>query len=62
VNRRPDYLDVRLKLDAIFKHYAAQSECYRRATIVQRLQREDCFYHLTMELLSKIIGPVEVIQ
>jgi len=60
--RRPDHLDVRLKLDAVFEHYAVQSEYYKRANIVQRLQMEDCFYHLTMELLSKIIGPVEVIR
>ena len=56
MNSPDDYLEMRLKIEAVFEHYAAQSEYYRRANIVQRFQMEDCFYHLTLELLSKIIG------
>ncbi len=48
------------KIEAVFEHYAAQSEYYRRANIAQRFQMEDAFYRLTMELLGKIIGPFDV--
>jgi hypothetical protein len=44
----------------VFEHYAKESEYYRRANLVQRFAMEDAFYHLTMELLGKIIGPFEV--
>ena len=53
------YLEMRLKIEAVFEHYAAQSEYYQRANIAQRFAMEDAFYRLTMELLGKIIGPFE---
>jgi hypothetical protein len=56
------YLEMRLKIEAVFEHYAPQSEYYKRANIVQRFAMEDSFYRLTMELLGKIIGPFEVMQ
>jgi len=46
------------RLRTFFEHYAAQSEYYKRANVVQRFAMEDAFYRLTMELLRKIIGPV----
>ena len=49
-------LEMRLKIEAVFEHYAAQSEYYKRANIAQRFEMEDAFYRLTMELLGKIIG------
>ena len=52
-------LEMRFKIDAVFQHYAQGSEVYRTANIAQRLIMEDRFYWLTMELLSKIIGPFE---
>jgi hypothetical protein len=52
-------LEMRLKIEQVFEHYAAQSEYYKRANIVQRFEMEDAFYRLTMELLGKIIGPFE---
>jgi len=54
------YLEMRLKIEAVFEHYAAQSEYYKRANIVQRFAMEDAFYRLTMESLGKIIGPFEM--
>ncbi len=51
---------MRPKIEAVFEHYAAQSEYYKRANIVQRFAMEDVLYRLTMELLGKIIGPFEV--
>ncbi len=53
------YLEMRLKIEAVFEHYAAQSEYYKRANIAQRFAMEDAFYRLTMELLGKIIGPFD---
>ena len=53
------YLEMRLKVEAVFEHYAAQSEYYELANIAQRFEMEDAFYRLTMELLGKIIGPFE---
>jgi hypothetical protein len=47
---------MRLRIDEVFEHYAAQSEYYKRANIAQRFEMEDAFYRLTMELLGKIIG------
>jgi len=47
---------MRLKIEAVFEHYAEQSEYYQRANIAQRFAMEDAFYWLTMELLSKIIS------
>ncbi len=32
------YLEMRLKVEAVFEHYAAQSEYYQRANIAQRLK------------------------
>jgi len=52
-------LEMRLKIEAVFEHYAAKSEYYRRANIAQRFEMEDAFYRLTMELLGKIIGPFD---
>ena len=51
------YLEMRLKIDSVFEHYAAQSEHYQRANIAQRFAMEDAFYRLSMELLAKILGP-----
>ena len=56
------YLETRLKIDSIFEHYAAQSEYYKRANLVQRFAMEDAFYELTMELLGKIIGPFAILK
>jgi hypothetical protein len=56
VERHERYLEMRLKIESVFKHYAAQSEYYKRAHIVQRFAMEDAFYRLCMELLAKIIG------
>lgn len=52
-------LEMRSKIEAVFEHYAEQSEYYRRANVAQRIIREDRFYRLTMELLGRIIGPLE---
>jgi hypothetical protein len=57
VDKHGAYLEMWLKIDAVFEHYAKQSEYYKRANIVQRFAMEDAFYRLTMELLGKIIGP-----
>jgi hypothetical protein len=53
---------MRLKIESVFEHYAKQSEYYQRANLVQRFVMEDNFYHLSMELLAKIIGPFEPMQ
>jgi len=60
VDKHDAYLEMRIKIEALFEHYVAQSEYYKRANIAQRFAMEDCFYRLTMELLGKIIGPFEV--
>ena len=52
-------LEMRCKIGAVFEHYAEQSEVCRSANVTDRLIMEDRFYWLTMELLSKIIGPFE---
>ena len=52
-------LEMRCKIEAVFEHYAEQSEYYRRANVAQCIIMEDRFYWLTMELLGKIIGPFE---
>jgi len=52
-------LEMRCKIDAVFEHYAGQSEYYRRANVVQRLIMEDAFYWRTIDLLGKIIGPFD---
>jgi hypothetical protein len=57
VDKRGIYLAMRLKIEVVFEHDAAQSECYKRANIAQRFAMEDAFYRLTMELLGRIIGP-----
>ena len=57
-----DYILMRCNIDDVFEHYAAQSEYYKRANIAQRLLMEDRFYQLSIELLSKIIGPFEVMR
>ena len=52
-------LEMRRKIEAVFEHYAEQSEYYRGANVAQRFVMKDRFYWLTMELLGKIIGPFE---
>lgn len=52
-------LEIQSKIEAVLDYYAEQSEYYRSANLAQRLIMEDGFYWLTMELLSKIIGPFE---
>jgi len=59
MDKHQAYLEMRLKIEAVFEHYAAQSEYYKRANLVQRFAMEDAFYRLTMELLGKIIGPFD---
>lgn len=56
-----DYLFMRSKIDDVFDFYAVQSKIYQQANIARRLLMEDRFYHFTMELLAKIIGPFEII-
>jgi hypothetical protein len=56
MEKHDDYLEMRLKIEAVFEHYAEQSEYYKRANIAQRFAIEDAFYRLSMELLAKIIG------
>jgi hypothetical protein len=60
VDKHEAYLKMRLKIEAVFEHYAAQSEYYKRANIAQRFAMEDAFYRLTMELLGRIIGPFQI--
>jgi hypothetical protein len=62
MDKHESYLTMRLKIEAVFEHYAAQSEYYQRANIAERLVMEERFYELSMELLSKIIGPFEVMR
>jgi hypothetical protein len=57
-----DYILMRCKIGQVFEHYAKESEYYKRANVVQRLVMEDSFYHLSMELLARIIGPFEVMR
>ena len=57
MEKHADHLEMRLKIEAVFEHYAAQSEYYKRANVVQRFAMEDAFYRLSMELLARIIGP-----
>jgi hypothetical protein len=54
------YIDMRCKIEDVFD--AQQSEYYKRANIQQRFLMEDRFYQLSMELLSKIIGPFEIME
>ena len=56
------YIDVRCKVDDVFDHYAQQSTPYKQANIAQRLNMKDRFYHLSMDLLQKIIGPFDVMK
>ena len=37
------YLTMRLKIEAVFEHYAAESEYYQRANIAQRFAMQDAF-------------------
>jgi hypothetical protein len=60
MHKRDGYIEMRLKIEAVFKHYSAQSELYKRANVAERLAMRDSFYQLSMELLSKIIGPFEI--
>jgi hypothetical protein len=53
---------MRCKTGQVFEHYAAQTEYYKRANVAQRLLMENSFYQLSMELLSKIIGPFEIMR
>jgi hypothetical protein len=54
------YLTMRLKIDSVFLHYAAHSEYYRRANLIQRFVMEDAFYRLSIKLFARIIGPFEL--
>ncbi len=56
------YLEMRFEIEAVFEHYADQSEYYKRANIAQRFAMEDAFYRLSMELLARIIGPFGPMQ
>jgi len=62
VNKHEAYLEMRLKIEAVFEHYAGQSEYYKRANLVQRFAMEDAFYQLSMKLLARIIGPFEIMR
>ena len=62
MKKHADYLEMRVRIESVFEHYAAQSEYYKRANLVQRFAMEDAFYRLTIELLGKIIGPFEVVR
>jgi hypothetical protein len=62
VDKHEAYMKMRFKIEEVFEHYATQSEYYTRANVAQRLVMEDSFYQLSMELLSKIIGPFEVMR
>jgi hypothetical protein len=62
VDKHEAYIEMRLKVEAVFERYAAQSEYYKRANIVQRFAMEDAFYRLSMELLARIIGPFDVMR
>jgi hypothetical protein len=62
VDKDEAYMKVRFKIEEVFEHYATQSEYYKRANVAQRLVMEDSFYQLSMELLSKIIGPFEAMR
>jgi hypothetical protein len=62
VEKHDVYLEMRLKIEAVFEHYAEQSEYYKRANIAQRFAMADGFYRLSMELLAKIIGPFEIMR
>ena len=53
-------LEIPLKIESVFKDYAAQWEYYKRANMVQRLPMEDAFYRLSMKLLTEIIGPFDL--
>jgi hypothetical protein len=48
VDKHEAYLEMRLKIEAVFEHYTAQSEYFQRAHIAQRFAMEDAFYRLTM--------------
>jgi len=60
VKQHDVYLEMRLRIDSVFEHYAAQSEYYKHANLVQRFAMKDSFYRLSMELLARIIGPFGV--
>ena len=55
MNKQETYLEMRLKIESVFENYAAQSEYYKRANLVQRFAMMDAFYRLSMEMLAKII-------
>jgi hypothetical protein len=62
MDKHETYLTMRLKIESVFEHYAKQSEYYKRANIAQRFVMEDSFYRLSMELLRKIIGSLEIMR
>ena len=62
MDKHEAYMKMRFKIEEVFEPYARQSEYYTRANVAQRLVMEDSFYQLSMELLSKIIGPFEVMR
>jgi hypothetical protein len=53
VEKHDDYLEMRLKIEAVFEHYAEQSEYYKQANIAQRLLMEDRFYQLSSKLCDR---------
>ena len=59
MDKTEDYLEMRLRIESVFEHYAVRSEYYKRANLAQRFVMEDAFYWLSMELLRKIIGPFD---
>jgi hypothetical protein len=41
MDKRETYLEMRLKIETVFEHYAEQSEYYKRSNIAQRFAMED---------------------
>ena len=42
MNKQETYLEMRLKIESVFENYAAQSEYYKRANLVQRFAMNGC--------------------
>jgi hypothetical protein len=51
MDKHQAYLTMRLKIDAVFEHYAEQSEYYKRANIAQRLLMKDRFLSVEFEVM-----------
>jgi len=56
VEQNDVYLEMRLKIESVFEHYAAQSEHYKRANIVQRFAMQDTFYRLIWNCSRELLG------